>query len=159
MTQNPATEPQQEESLGALVAAATGQLSTLVRAEIELAKAEFRFDAKRVGMAVGLFAAAAFIAHLCLILISFVIAYALVAVFDWPEVAAFGTVTGFYVILAGLLVFIGVRRFKGLTGMRRTIRSLKHLKSGESESAPAAVPAPPTAGRLGSHRESVSPEK
>ena len=61
MTQVPPAEPL-EESLGALVAAASDHISTLVRAEIELAKVELRFDAKRVGAAAVLFGAAAFMA-------------------------------------------------------------------------------------------------
>ncbi|GAT67968.1 phage holin family protein [Planomonospora sp. ID91781] len=164
MTHNPAAEPQ-EESLGSLVAAASSHISTLVRAEIELAKAELRFDAKRVGLAAGLFAAAAFMAHLCLILASFAIAYALVGVFDWAEGWAFATVTLFYLIVAGLLVFVGVRRLKGLTGMKRTLRSLKTIKSGESElSGSSVAPVPssapsPSAGKPGVPRESVKPDQ
>ncbi|GAA3108900.1 phage holin family protein [Streptosporangium carneum] len=161
MTHSPSAEPQsaesQEESLGALVANATDHISTLVRAEIELAKAELRFDAKRVGVAAGLFGAAAFIAHLCLILASFAIAYGLVALGVWTWLA-FAVVTAFYLVVAALLVLFGVRRLKGLTGMKRTVRSLKHLKSGETEAGVApAVPAPPTAGQVGTHREPVRP--
>ncbi|MDA0633612.1 phage holin family protein [Nonomuraea sp. MCN248] len=116
----------EEESLGSLVAQATDHISTLVRSEIELAKAEFRFDAKRVGMAGGMFAAAAFMAHLCLILLSFTIAFVIA---EWlPTWAAFLIVTVFYLLVAGLLVFIGARRLKGLTKMKRTTRSLKGLK-------------------------------
>ncbi|GAA2998718.1 phage holin family protein [Streptosporangium longisporum] len=140
MTQIPPAEPQ-EESLGALVAAASDQISTLVRAEIELAKAEFRFDAKRVGMAAGLFGAAAFMAHLCLILGSFALAYGLVAAGVWTWLA-FLIVTVLYLLVAGGLVFIGLRRLKGLTGMKRTLRSLKTIKSGEREPGLGSSPAP-----------------
>ncbi|MCA2229789.1 phage holin family protein [Nonomuraea aurantiaca] len=116
----------EEESLGSLVAQASDHISTLIRSEIELAKAEFRFDAKRVGTAGGLFAAAAFMAHLCLILASFTIAYVLA---QWlPNWVAFLIVTVFYLLVAGLLVFIGIRRLKGLAGMKRTARSIKGLK-------------------------------
>jgi hypothetical protein len=116
----------EEESLGALVAQASNHISTLVRSEIELAKAELRFDAKRVGTAGGLFAAAAFMAHLCLILASFTIAYALA---QWlPNWLAFLIVTVFYLLVAALLVWIGYRRLKGLAGMKRTARSIKGLK-------------------------------
>ncbi|HEX4812331.1 MAG TPA: phage holin family protein [Nonomuraea sp.] len=116
----------EEESLGSLVAQASQHISSLVRSEIELAKAEFRFDAKRVGTAGGLFAAAAFMAHLCLILASFTIAYVLS---QWlPNWAAFLIVTVFYLLVAALLVVIGIRRLKGLAGMRRTARSIKGLK-------------------------------
>ena len=52
-----ATPPDQEESLGTLVAQATAQISALVRSEIELAKAELKFDAKRGGTAAGMSAA------------------------------------------------------------------------------------------------------
>ncbi|MFE3452060.1 phage holin family protein [Nonomuraea sp. NPDC059194] len=117
----------EEESLGALVAQASDHISTLVRSEIELAKAELRFDAKRVGTAAGLFAAAAFMAHLCLILASFAIAYVLVEV-GLPQWLAFAIVTVFYLLVAGVLVFVGVRRLKGLAAMKRTTRSLKGLK-------------------------------
>ncbi|MEN3535074.1 phage holin family protein [Microbispora sp. ZYX-F-249] len=160
----------EDESLGALVAQASHHISTLVRSEIELAKAELKFDAKRVGMAAGLFGAAAFIGHLCLILASFAIAYALVAV-GLATWLAFTIVTVFYLLMAGLLIFIGYRRLKGLTGMKRTRRSLRGLGGPEEaeelpEQVPAAAPRPaapapppytgPTAGQVGAHRESVS---
>lgn len=129
-----ATPPEQEESLGTLVAQATSQISALVRSEIELAKAELKFDARRVGTAAGLFGAAAFMAHLCLILASFAIAYALVSIGLW-QWAAFTVVTVFYLLVAGLLLFIGIRRLKGLTGMRRTTRTLKSLRGGDEAAA------------------------
>ncbi|GGO13569.1 hypothetical protein GCM10010116_27390 [Microbispora rosea subsp. aerata] len=158
----------EDESLGALVAQASHHISTLVRSEIELAKAELKFDAKRVGMAAGLFGAAAFIGHLCLILASFAIAYALVAA-GLAAWLAFTIVTVFYLLMAALLVLVGYRRLKGLTGMKRTRRSLRSLGGPEeAEEQPEAVPAAtpravapppytgPTAGQVGAHRESVS---
>jgi len=155
MTHIPPAEPQ-EESLGALVAAASDHISTLVRAEIELAKAEFRFDAKRVGMAAGLFGAAAFMAHLCLILVSFTIAYALAAAGVWTWLA-FLIVTVFYLLVAALLVFLGIQRLQGLTGMKRTLRSLKTIKGGGHD--PVLDTAPVTAGHTGDHREPVRPSQ
>jgi hypothetical protein len=158
----------EDESLGALVAQASTHISTLVRSEIELAKAELKFDVKRVGTAAGLFGAAAFIAHLCLILASFAIAYGLVAV----GVAAwlsFTIVTVFYLVLALLLVFVGYRRLKGLAGLKRTTRTLKSLKGGGEddlfdlgtagggrEIGGRTAPAKPTAGQVGGHRETVT---
>ncbi|MEV4174492.1 MULTISPECIES: phage holin family protein [unclassified Nonomuraea] len=131
----------EEESLGSLVAQASSHISSLIRSEIELAKAEFRFDAKRVGTAAGMFAAAAFMAHLCLILASFTIAYALAQVM--PNWLAFLIVTVFYLLVAGLLVFVGIRRLKGLAGMKRTARSIKGLKEIATPEEPALpVPSP-----------------
>ena len=141
----------EEETLGALVAQASDHISTLVRSEIELAKAELRFDAKRVGTAAGLFAAAAFMAHLCLILASFAIAYVLIEL-GLSQWLSFTIVTVFYLLLAALLVYVGTRKLKGLAGMKRTARSLKGLKE-------IATPEQqPTAGQLGQHRESVRPD-
>ncbi|TMR16647.1 phage holin family protein [Nonomuraea turkmeniaca] len=116
----------EEESLGSLVAQASSHISDLVRSEIELAKAEFRFDAKRVGTAGAAFAAAAFMAHLCLILASFTIAYVLA---QWiPNWMAFLIVTLIYLVAAAAAVFFGYKRLKGLAGMKRTTRSIKGLK-------------------------------
>lgn len=131
----------EEESLGSLVAQASTHISSLVRSEIELAKAEFRFDAKRVGTAGGLFAAAAFMAHLCLILASFTIAFVLA---EWmPMWLSFLIVTVFYLLAAGLLVFIGMRRLKGLAGMKRTAKSIKDLKEiATPEEPPLPAPRP-----------------
>lgn len=147
--------PPAEESLGALVAQASHHISTLVRSEIELAKAEFRFDARRIGTAGGLFGAAAFMGHLCLILASFAIAFGLVAL-GLAQWLAFTIVTLFYLLVAAVLVWIGVRRLKGLTGMRRTTRTLRHLKSGGEPDRQAVPEAPagsaPTAGQIGAHR-------
>ncbi|MEV0594389.1 phage holin family protein [Nonomuraea cavernae] len=137
----------EEESLGSLVAQASSHISTLVRSEIELAKAEFRFDAKRVGTAGGMFAAAAFMAHLCLILVSFAGAYFLA---QWlPTWVSFLIVTVIYLLLAGLAVFLGIKRLKGLSGMKRTTQSIKDLKE-------IATPEESTAGLVGLHREPVS---
>jgi hypothetical protein len=155
--------PPEEESLGALVAQASQHISTLVRSEIELAKAELKFDAKRVGTAAGLFGVAAFMLHLCLILASFAIAYGLVQLGMMPWLA-FAIVTLFYLVVALLLALVGYRRLKGLTGMRRTARSLKNLKGGaapEETAAPSVRPAPytgPTAGQVGHHRVPISTE-
>ncbi|MBO3745825.1 phage holin family protein [Streptosporangiaceae bacterium NEAU-GS5] len=130
----------EDESLGALVAQASTHISTLIRSEIELAKAELSFNAKRVGVAAGLFAAAAFILHLVIILASFFLAYGLVSWAHWKEWQAFGVVTLFYLVLAAIAVLIGYRRLKGMTGFTKTARSLQVLKSGTPAGpSPAAV--------------------
>ncbi|MFI0423240.1 phage holin family protein [Spongiactinospora sp. 9N601] len=156
MPHNPAAGPPQDESLGELVAHASDQISTLIRAEIELAKAELRFDAKRVGTASGLFAAAAFIGHLVLILASFTIAYWLVAA-GLSQALAFTIVTVFYILAALVLVLFGWRRLKGLTKMQRTTRTLRHLKGGSDElGSLGAAKLPEGAGEIGARRESVT---
>ncbi|MFC6086723.1 phage holin family protein [Sphaerisporangium aureirubrum] len=145
--------PAEEDSLGALVAQASQHISSLIRAEIELAKSELKFNATRVGTAAALFGVAAFMLHLCLILLSFTLAYGLVqlGMMTW---LAFLIVTVFYIVVAGLLALIGWRRLKGLTGMKRTARSLRTLKDGPPDDA-LTPPTPETAGEIGGHRSPV----
>lgn len=147
--------PPEEESLGALVAQASHHISTLVRSEIELAKSEFKFDAKRIGTAAGLFGVAAFMLHLCLILASFAIAYGLVQLGMMPWVA-FAIVTAFYFVAALVLGLVGWRRLHGLARMERTTRSLRNLKDvakpDDDDAVVASSLRPATAGQTGQHR-------
>ena len=77
-----------DQSLGDLVALAAKDVSQLIRYEVDLAKAEFKGDAKRVGIAVAGFGLAAFVGCLVLVLLCFALAFGLVALGIW-EWAAF----------------------------------------------------------------------
>jgi len=68
------------ESLGDLVAELTGDLSKLMRQELELAKAEIRQEAVKAGKATGMLAAAGFAGYLTTVLLSFALVFALGAV-------------------------------------------------------------------------------
>ena len=107
------------ESLGDLVALAVSDISQLVRFEVDLAKLELKADARRLGIGAALFGFAAFVGGLVLMVLSFAYAYGLMAAGIWGW-AAFLIVAGTYVLLALLAVLIGVTRFKGLTGLRKT---------------------------------------
>jgi uncharacterized membrane protein YqjE len=107
------------ESLGGLVALAVSDISQLVRYEVDLAKLELKDDARRLGIGAVLFGFAAFVGGLVLMVLSFAYAYGLIAAGIWGW-AAFLIVAGTYVVLAALAVLIGVTRFKGLTGLRKT---------------------------------------
>lgn len=95
-----------ERTLGHLVADATSDLSDLVRAEVALAKAELRVDARNAGLAGGMFAAAGYLGLLATITAVIAVGYGLVAV-GLPAWAAFVIVTVGLVLLAGLLVLVG----------------------------------------------------
>ncbi|ANZ40810.1 hypothetical protein BBK82_37315 [Lentzea guizhouensis] len=69
-----------EESLGDLVSELTGDLSKLMRQELELAKAEIRQEATKAGKATGMLAAAGFAGYLTIVLLSFALVFALGAV-------------------------------------------------------------------------------
>jgi hypothetical protein len=124
MTQmtGPGTQP--AETLGALFATASRDLSTLVRSEVELAKAEIRADVKNGVTGGAMFGAAAFLGVLAVILLSIALAQGLVraGVVSW---LAFVIVAVFYLLLAGVLVLVGKKAVSKLGPPERTIRTSK----------------------------------
>ncbi len=100
-------------TIGKLVADASRDISTLISKEIELAKSELKISVKAGGIGVAMFAAAGFIAVLAIIMLSVAIAYFI----NWNGSGlslhwAFLIVFGFYLAIAGILVFIGIKKVK-----------------------------------------------
>lgn len=112
------------QSVGQLVAAASKDMSTLIRAEIDLAKAELREDAKHAALSGGLFGAAAYVASLAVVLLSFAAAYGLVAA-GLHEAWAFLIVGGAWLLLGMLFALVGRGRAKRIGPPTRTIRTVK----------------------------------
>ncbi|HEX7186691.1 MAG TPA: phage holin family protein [Actinomycetes bacterium] len=117
-----------EETLGALIATASRDLSTLVRSEIELAKAEIRADAKNGIAGAAMFGAAAFLVVLAVILLSVAAAYGLVAL-GLHSALAFLAVAGFYLLLAVVLALVGKTAIGKVGPPQRTIRTSKETAS------------------------------
>lgn len=113
-----------EETLGALIATASRDLSALVRSEIELAKAELRVDVKNGATGGAMFGAAAFLGVLVVILLSIAAAYGLVALGLHPGLA-FLAVAVFYLLVAVVLVLVGKRTVSKVGPPERTIRTSK----------------------------------
>ncbi|MCL2089992.1 MAG: phage holin family protein [Micrococcales bacterium] len=104
-SQSPGTD---ERSLGDLVAALTEQSARLVRAEIDLAKAELSGKAKELGIGGGMFAAAAFLAVYGL---GALIATAILVLAIWlPAWAAALVVTSAIFATAVVLVLVGKKK-------------------------------------------------
>lgn len=109
-----AASPQADDpTIGRLVADASRDISTLLSKEIELAKSELKISVRAGGIGIAMFAAAGFIAVLAVIMLSVAIAYFI----NWNGQGlslhwAFLIVFGFYLLLAGLLVFIGIKKLK-----------------------------------------------
>jgi hypothetical protein len=113
-----ATEPVQAPSkddptIGRLVADASRDISSLISKEIELAKSELKVSVKAGGIGIAMFAAAGFVAVLAIIMLSVAIAYFI----HWNGSGlslhwAFLIVFGLYVAIAGLLVFVGIKKVK-----------------------------------------------
>jgi uncharacterized membrane protein YqjE len=113
-----------DESLGTLVSGAVRDLSQLVRCELDLAKLELKADVKRLGIAGVLGGLAAFVGCLVLVLLSFALAFGLVALGIW-EWAAFLIVAGACVLVAGLAVLIGFLKVRRVSGLRKTRRTVQ----------------------------------
>ncbi|WP_296602409.1 phage holin family protein [Nocardioides sp.] len=109
-------------TIGRLVHDASRDISTLIQKEIQLAKSELKVSVQAGGIGIGLFAAAGFIAVLAVIMLSVAIAYFI----NWNGHGlalhwAFLIVFGFYLLLAGLLVFVGIRKVKQVKAPERAI--------------------------------------
>ncbi|NYG06634.1 protein-S-isoprenylcysteine O-methyltransferase Ste14 [Phycicoccus badiiscoriae] len=122
-----------ERTIGQLVADATHDVSTIVRSEIALAKAEITADAKKAAAGAGMFAAAGFVALLGLIFFFHTVA-AVISI--WlPEWAGYLITTGLLFVVALVLALVGRKSMKGMRGKpERTIKNaqetLSTLKSG-----------------------------
>jgi hypothetical protein len=100
-------------TIGRLVADASRDISTLVSKEIELAKSELKVSVRAGGIGVAMFAVAAFLGVLAVIMLSVSIAYFIHWNGDGLALHwAFLIVFGFYVLIAAVLVLIGIKKVK-----------------------------------------------
>jgi membrane protein implicated in regulation of membrane protease activity len=109
-------------------------VSTLIRSEVELAKTEISRSAKKAGVSVALFAVAGVLLAFAGIYFFVMIAEALALVL--PRWAAYGIVTLFLLIVAGLAALVGRRMLKKLDKPERTMESLRELPEVMHREAP-----------------------
>jgi hypothetical protein len=102
-----------------LVRSAAEDGAALVRGEIELAKAEAKQNAQRAGKGAGMFAGAAFLGFTVWFLLTFAAAFGLVAA-GLPIWAGLLIVAVVYLLIAGLLGFLGKRELDRVKGLERT---------------------------------------
>jgi hypothetical protein len=115
-----------EPTLGRLVADASRDISTLIQSEIALAKTELKVSVKAGGAGAAMLAVAAFIGLIVIILASITIAQFII----WAGLKpwwAFLIVTGFYILLAVILVFLGVRKLKKIRGPEKTLETARDI--------------------------------
>jgi Putative Actinobacterial Holin-X, holin superfamily III len=119
-----AETPGGERTLGQLVADASRDLSTIVRSEIALAKAEINRDVRAGVLGAVLFVVAGVFAFLALILLLIAAAYGLVAAGLSPWLA-FLVVGGALLLVGLVLAFVGKSRLGKISPPERTIRTSK----------------------------------
>lgn len=118
--------PKPDPSIGDLVKDATSQVSTLVRAEVELAKAEITRDVKK-----GLTGSVFFIAALVVLFYSTFFFFFFVAelldtwLWRW---ASFLIVFGIMVVVTAFLALLGYLKVRRIRGPQKTIESVKETR-------------------------------
>ncbi len=150
ITSIPLTDPHAvpaNPSIGDLVKDATSQVSTLVRAEVELARAEITRDVKR-----GLTGSVFFIAALVVLFYStFFLFFFIATLLDlWlTQWASYLIVFGFMLVTTALLALLGYFKVRRIRGPRETIESVKEtreaLTSHDHAKSGAATPPSPKA--------------
>lgn len=109
-------------STGQLVSSIKDDLTSLVRGEVELAKAELRESATRVAVGGALGLVAAYLLVLISILLSIAAAYGLTGLGLHPG-WAFLIVAGAYLLIAAVLGLVVRNRLKGISGPERSKRT------------------------------------
>jgi hypothetical protein len=120
LTTGKVTDP----SLGELVGQASKELSTLVRKEVELAKAELSAEIGKAGKGAGMFGGAGVAALYGLTFLSLAAMFGLAALLPIGWAALI--VAGVYLLGAGLLILRGKKAFTSFSPKpERTIKTLK----------------------------------
>lgn len=120
-------------SLGDLLGEVSRDISTLMRQEVELAKAELRESATRAGKGAGMLAGAGIAGHFVLLFLSIGLWWALIDVMGggWSAVV----VAVIWAVVAAILAVLGRKNMQEVRGMPRTAETVKEipeaLKPGE----------------------------
>jgi membrane protein implicated in regulation of membrane protease activity len=125
----------EEPSVGSLVQAAMADVSTLVRGEIELAKAEVGKSAKKAGIGAGAFGAAGVL----LAFSGFFFMIALAEFLTWLGLErwlSYLIVWALLVFMAGIAALFGRRTIKKIEKPERTLETLRDLPEVAHREAP-----------------------
>lgn len=113
-------------SLGKIIANISGDLSTLVRQELELARAEVTESATRAGKGAGPLGGAGVAAHLVLVFLSITAWFALNNLIHHLAWSAL-IVTAVWAVIASVLAATGGHQLSTVNGLPRTVETAKHL--------------------------------
>lgn len=115
-------EPQ---SLGDLIGEVTKDLSTLMRQEVELAKAELTQSAQRAGRSAGMFGGAGFAVYMVVLFLTIALWWAIGSGtgLGWSAVI----VAAIWGVVGAVLFVLGRKELQSIRGLRRTSDSLKKI--------------------------------
>ncbi|SFK89739.1 phage holin family protein [Geodermatophilus ruber] len=125
----------EEPSIGVLVQSAMADMSTLIRAEIELAKAEMGRSAKKAGIGAGAFGTAGVLLGVSTIFLFITIAEFL----TWLGLQrwiSYLIVWAFFVLLAAIAAVVGRGQIKKIEKPERTMETLRELPAVVHREAP-----------------------
>lgn len=106
----PATAPSPDEPIGELVSNIGRDLSTLLRQEVELAKAELKQEATKTGKAAGMFGGAGFSGYMVLLFLSIALWWGLANVMDQGWAALI--VAAVWAVIATVLYLTGRKNMR-----------------------------------------------
>ena len=123
--QTPSEQKAATTSLGDLVGEVTRDLSTLMRQELELAKAELRQSASRAAKGAGMLGGAAYAGMMAILFLS-------IALWWWLGTLIGGGWSGVVValiwaIVGGILYAVGRRKLQEVQGAPQTVETLKEI--------------------------------
>ncbi|WP_247043261.1 phage holin family protein [Arthrobacter rhizosphaerae] len=112
-------------SLGDLLSDVTRDISTLMRQEVELAKAEIKQSGTRAGKGAGLLAGAGVAGHFVLLFLSVALWWGLGNLIGhgWSAVV----VAVIWAIIAAILASMGRKELKAIKGMPQTAETLQEI--------------------------------
>jgi hypothetical protein len=112
-------------SLGDLLGEVTKDISTLMRQEVELAKAELKQSASRAGKGAGLFGGAGYGAMMAILFLSIALWWALGTLIGggWSAVI----VAVIWAVIALVLFLVGRKQMKAVKGMPQTVETVKNI--------------------------------
>ena len=114
-----------DRSLGELISEVTGDLSTLMRQELELAKAEVQQSASRAGKGAGMLGGAAVAGYFVLLFLSIALWWAIGSAtgLGWSALI----VAVIWGIIAGVLAVTGRNSLKSVRGIPKTTSTVKKI--------------------------------
>jgi hypothetical protein len=121
----PSEEKAANTSLGDLLGEVSRDISTLMRQEVDLAKAELKQSATRAGKGAGLLGGAGYAGLMAVLFLSIALWWGLGHLIDngWSAVV----VALIWAIIAGILFLQGRKKLKEVQGMPQTADSLKKI--------------------------------